>query len=61
MSEDFKEEIAIAAEAAAESQVNGMKHHLRQAFYQGIQFEMNRRRKELSNALSQAKADNTPS
>lgn len=61
MSQDFKEELRIAADAAAEKELSGLKHHLRQAFYQGVEFEMARRRKELSSALVKAKADNQPS
>lgn len=61
MSQDFKEELRIAADAAAEKQASGVAHHIRQAFYQGVEFEMARRRRELANALTKAKADNTPS
>jgi hypothetical protein len=61
MATDFKEELRKAADEAAASEKSSVEHALRQAFYKGVEFEMARRRKELANALSKAKADNTPS
>jgi hypothetical protein len=61
MSEDFEKELRKAADKAVESARSSAEHALRQAFYKGVDFEMNRRRKELANALAKAKADNAPS
>jgi hypothetical protein len=44
---EFKEQLRIAADKAVEKQLHGLAHHLRQAFYDGVSFEMARRRQEI--------------
>lgn len=47
MTDPFKEELQAAAEEAATAQLCSVKHALRQAFYAGVSFEIERRRAEL--------------
>lgn len=41
---DFRSQVQAAAEASAKRQMSSLEHALRQAFYDGVQFEMERRR-----------------
>jgi hypothetical protein len=61
VSDTFKEELRKAADEAVNKQLSGVTHHLRQAFYMGVEWEMERRRRETKNALEAAKADRSPS
>ena len=61
MNDTFHEALRKAAEEAANSQRTGIEHHLRQAFYRGVDFGLDVHRKELANALAKIKIDNTPS
>ena len=53
-SEDFKAALAAAADEVAKKQARTIEFALRQAFYDGVSFEMNRRREELINATKAA-------
>lgn len=48
--EEFKAALAAAADEAAKKQARTIEFAVRQAFYEGVSWEMNRRREELSNA-----------
>ena len=41
---DFRGQVQAAAEASAKKQMSSLEHALRQAFYDGVMFEMERRR-----------------
>jgi hypothetical protein len=41
---DFKEQLRAAAEACVKRQTTSLEHALRQAFYEGVAFELERRR-----------------
>jgi hypothetical protein len=41
---DFREELKIAADECVAKQLHSAEHLIRQAFYDGVAFEMNRRR-----------------
>ena len=57
---EFKEELSAAAQAFVEKERRGIDHHLRMAFYAGVDWEMERRRQETQNALKAAKDNRAP-
>jgi hypothetical protein len=48
MSDEFQTKLREAADKAVEKQLEGVKHHLRQAFYDGVAFQMERQREQLN-------------
>lgn len=58
---DFKEELQTAAQTYAEKELKSFSHQLRMAFFAGVEWEMDRRRRETKNALEAAKADRSSS
>lgn len=54
---EFKDELSAAAQAFVEKERHGIDHHLRMAFFAGVDWEMERRRRETKNALEAAKAN----
>jgi hypothetical protein len=45
--DDFKARLRIAADEAVAKQLPGLEHHLRMAFYAGVDFGMERGREEM--------------
>lgn len=58
---EFKDELSAAAQAFAEKERRSIDHHLRMAFFAGVDWEMERRRRETKNALEAAKTDRSAS
>ena len=57
---EFKEELAAAAQAYADKEQKSTAHLLRMAFFAGVDWEMERRRRETQNARKAAKDDRAP-